>query len=184
MRNPIEFKECPDCKVVKPRSEYYKKLTSISFRCKICTNILSKKNAPKYIGKYTEYQNKWRREQYNTNPQYKEKVIERKEVFYKTNKETINNRRRERWANDPFCPARLCYRRKDVKNRTPSWINKKELLAIYANCPKGMEVDHIIPIKGLIDGRPVSGLHVPLNLQYLSKEMNRKKHCRISENDL
>lgn len=184
MRNAIELKECPECKVIKPRSEYYKKLTSISFRCKICTNILNKKNASKYFGKYKDYQNNWRKEQYATNPQYKEKVIDRKQAFYEANKNIINTSRRERWANDPFCPARLYYRRKDVKDRTPAWVSKKELLAIYANCPKGMEVDHIIPIKGLIDGRQVSGLHVPWNLQYLSKEMNRKKHCRISETDL
>jgi 5-methylcytosine-specific restriction endonuclease McrA len=71
-----------------------------------------------------------------------------------------------------------------VKNRTPSWVNKGELLEIYANCPKGSEVDHIIPLKGLIDGRPVTGLHVPWNLQYLTTSANRKKHNRISEKDI
>ena len=71
-----------------------------------------------------------------------------------------------------------------AKGRTPPWVSKEALLSIYANCPKGREVDHIIPIKGLIDGRRVCGLHVPWNLQYLTPTENRKKKNRISEKDI
>jgi 5-methylcytosine-specific restriction endonuclease McrA len=78
----------------------------------------------------------------------------------------------------------LHHRRKDVKGRTPSWVNKAELLEIYAKCPKGFHVDHIIPLKGLIDSRPVSGLHVPWNLQYLTPKANLKKHNQITESEL
>jgi len=37
------------------------------------------------------------------------------------------------------------------------------------------EVDHIIPIKG----KNVSGLHVPWNLQILTKSKNAKKRNRV-----
>jgi hypothetical protein len=181
---PLDFKYCSSCELTKARTEFYKKLNSVSFYCKICTIQRNKSNAPKYFGKYSEYQNEWRRKNYQSNPTYKTKVVEQKKSFYNANKDTLNANRRDRWAYDPFNPARLHYRRKDVKFRTPPWVNKAELLAFYAKCPSGMEVDHVIPLKGLIDGRAVSGLHVPWNLQYLTKEQNRKKHCRISELDL
>ena len=41
----------------------------------------------------------------------------------------------------------------------------------YDNCPKGMEVDHIIPL----NGKRVSGLHTICNLQYLTPSANRSK---------
>ena len=41
----------------------------------------------------------------------------------------------------------------------------------YDNCPKGMEVDHIIPL----NGKRVSGLHTIGNLQYLTPNANRSK---------
>lgn len=59
-------------------------------------------------------------------------------------------------------------------NAAPKWLTKEqiqEMQRIYENCPKGYEVDHIVPIQG----KNVKGLHVPWNLQCLSKEDNRKK---------
>lgn len=53
----------------------------------------------------------------------------------------------------------------------PNWVNLKQLAKIYADRPDGMEVDHIVPIAGKL----VSGLHVPWNLQYLSREDNAMK---------
>jgi len=177
-------KVCPSCGIDKPRSEYYKKLETISYRCKPCTLIKLKETAPQYFGKYSDYQNEWRRTKYTTEPAYRRKIVSQKAVSYALHKEEWNALRRERWQNDPSCPARLHYRRKDVKDRTPPWVSSKEMLAVYSKCQKGMHVDHIIPLKGLIDGRPVCGLHVPWNLQYLTPEENHKKYNRISESDI
>lgn len=51
---------------------------------------------------------------------------------------------------------------------------KKCITDMYLNCPKGYEVDHIIPIsKG--------GKHHPDNLQYLTVTENRKKYNKCLE---
>ena len=56
----------------------------------------------------------------------------------------------------------------------PKWITKeqlKEIETIYINRPKGYEIDHIIPLQS----KTVCGLHVPWNLQYLTKIENVRK---------
>jgi hypothetical protein len=63
------------------------------------------------------------------------------------------------------------YRAK-LRNQTPPDADRKAIKEFYENCPKGYEVDHIIPIsKG--------GLHTLDNLQYLTASENRKKSNKI-----
>lgn len=183
-KQPFITKVCPSCGVEKPRSDYYKKGDGVSFRCKPCTLVDTKSRAHRYFGKYAEYVNEWKRKKYKNEQDYVEKVSQQKKARYKIRKDEINAKRRERWLNDPHCPARKYFRRKDVKDRTPKWVDQNAILDFYALCPKGKHVDHIIPLKGLIDGRPVTGLHVPYNLQYLTPAENLKKRNRITENYL
>lgn len=177
-------KVCPVCKTDKPRSEYYKKADYVSHKCKDCTRADNRTRAPKYFGKYADYVNDWRRCKYASEADYREKIAAQKKACYDARNEEVNEKRRERWANDPDNPARKYYRRKDVKDKTPKWVDLNAILAITAKCPPGHEVDHIVPLRGLIDGRPVSGLHVPWNLQYLPIATNRKKGNRITEETL
>jgi hypothetical protein len=62
-------------------------------------------------------------------------------------------------------------RKATILQRLPSWADREKIREIYRDCPEGMHVDHIIPIKGKL----VSGLHVHTNLQYLTAEDNLKK---------
>lgn len=63
---------------------------------------------------------------------------------------------------------------------TPKWLNKEQkdqIKSIYANCPSGWHVDHIIPLKG----KEVKGLHVPWNLQYLPATDNINKSNKVCD---
>jgi len=54
-----------------------------------------------------------------------------------------------------------------------SWEERKLIGMFYKNCPNGYEVDHIHPIsKG--------GSHCLSNLQYLTKEENRRKSAKLN----
>lgn len=69
-------------------------------------------------------------------------------------------------------------RRAAKLKRLPSWADTKAIEDMYANCPPGYEVDHIIPLQGEL----VSGLHIATNLQYLSIEENRSKSNKFTPN--
>lgn len=70
-------------------------------------------------------------------------------------------------------------RKKHIKQATPKWADKKAVRKFYLDCPEGMTVDHIIPIKG----KKVCGLHVLENLQYLSASENSRKRIKFPMKD-
>lgn len=67
-----------------------------------------------------------------------------------------------------------------LRRATPPWVNQRALSAIYEACPRGMSVDHIIPLRG----KTVCGLHVPWNLKYLPGPENGAKANRFDEAQL
>lgn len=67
-------------------------------------------------------------------------------------------------------------RRAQMLQAKPKWADDKKLKEIYQNAKKlGLTVDHIIPLKHPL----VSGLHVPENLQLLSREDNTRKYNKF-----
>ena len=61
------------------------------------------------------------------------------------------------------------------QQRTPPWADLAAIKAFYEACPDDMVVDHVIPLRG----RTVSGLHVLINLQYLTPAANLAKGNRF-----
>jgi len=66
-------------------------------------------------------------------------------------------------------------RRASKLKATPSWSEKELIENFYNDVPKGMEVDHIIPLKNFL----ICGLHVLSNLQYLPRYENISKNNRF-----
>lgn len=69
-------------------------------------------------------------------------------------------------------------RKKLIKQATPLWADVTTIKKFYRNCPKGMHVDHILPLVG----KSVCGLHVIENLQYLDPASNLSKWTYVPEN--
>lgn len=102
-----------------------------------------------------------------------EKDKQTKKEWYLNNKEKSNKTSKEwRKNNKKRCVYHTSKRRSDLAQRTPKWVNLKEIKHFYDKCPDGYHVDHIIPL----NGKNVCGLHVLNNLQYLPALENLKKH--------
>lgn len=88
--------------------------------------------------------------------------------------------RRERYAKNPAPEIeRVRRRQRRIRGATP-WVGlpeRAEMEGLYRFCQifKGFEVDHILPL----NGKTVSGLHVPGNLQVLTVRANRQKGAKM-----
>lgn len=71
--------------------------------------------------------------------------------------------------------AKVAKRRASKLQATPLWVDILQLKQVYISCPKGMTVDHVIPLNNSI----VCGLHVPWNLQYLTRSDNSNKSNKL-----
>lgn len=80
-------------------------------------------------------------------------------------------------SNKAYSRAKAAKRRAAKLKRTPKWANLQAIQVIYANCPPGYHVDHIVPLRG----HNVSGLHVEYNLQYLPASQNMSKGNRMPQ---
>lgn len=106
----------------------------------------------------------------------KEKVLNRSYKRYIAKADILKSKRREYVKhNMPKVRALNAKRRADSILRTPKWADLEKIKQVYINCPKGMVVDHIVPLRG----KNVSGLHVHTNLQYLTPSENSHKGNRF-----
>lgn len=149
----MSSKTCTKCHVSKPSSEFYNK----RHQCKTCRRIIIASWQKRNPSKVSEYRIAYR--------EADRKRASRQSMSWDTNHPGQR-------------AARLAKYKAAKLQRTPRWLSEtqlKEIQSIYTNCPKGYEVDHIVPLQGNL----VSGLHVPWNLQYLKVRDNRVKYNKI-----
>ncbi len=112
----------------------------------------------------------------------KEHIDKIKKDSYERNKEHHLAQKREyRQANKGKINALVAARKQHIKERTPSWVGKEEMwlikeiydLASLRTKMTGRQwhVDHIVPLQG----RLVSGLHIPENMQVIPAIINITK---------
>lgn len=135
----------------------------------------------------------------------KDKISEQKREYYLKNKEKIksrniayntNNRatmskKEAEWRANNRGKVAANIRRYQISkmNRTPSWLtdfDKLKIQCIYSVAAmltrennESWEVDHVIPLQG----KKVSGLHVPNNLLFVRASENRAKNNRFEVNN-
>ena len=89
-------------------------------------------------------------------------------------KDRIDLRQVDKWTLPRLKRVNRAERGKEAE---PPWLTEKqkqEIKRIYRSRKEGEHVDHIVPI----NGKGVCGLHVPWNLQVITKEENIRKGNR------
>lgn len=157
------MKKCCICGNTKPLSEFNKHKNRKDGRqtaCKLC-------NKQYTINHYYKNQKEIANQRKEKYPKIREKRLQSGKNYYENNKSQAL--------------ARYAKRRAAKLQRTPNWLSKQHIQDIKILYERAYKikiftgeiwhVDHIIPLQG----RDVSGLHVPWNLQLLPAKENLSK---------
>jgi len=198
------MKVCTGCGEAKPKSEFIKRAKSkdgLGHRCKHCRQvqweIYKKSNSEKIKQYYIDNREAACKKSKLWRENNKERYANQMKNYYEKNKELLKQRtidwtkqnksrkkttdKRWRESNPEKYSASMKRYKVSKKNRTPSWLTSEQHdqiesfyeAAFAFRIFTGLEyhVDHIVPLQG----KTVSGLHVPANLQVLQSSDNLKK---------
>ena len=168
------MKQCTKCNVEKELKQFHKGRNPDGHRtwCKVCMSEYKKSYVSQNRDKILE-----RQRAYDL-----VKNVERKKYFqdwYLKNKQRLNALSKEYREKNPHVNAKKQAKREAAKKqRIPKWLTEVDferiqneyklaaLLTKLTNSP--WHVDHIVPLQGKL----VSGLHVPYNLRVLPAKEN------------
>lgn len=158
------MKICVICKIEKPLDCFTARKDAkdgLRGNCKDCANVRSKK----WVKENREKRREIRRNYYQTHKEFETSLNAK---WHKENGNITGH-----WAR--------------YKDRCPAWLSedqKADIVAFYKESERlsratgtRHDVDHIIPIGG--KRRMVSGLHVPWNLQVITKAENKSKFTKL-----
>ena len=161
-------KACTKCHNTKELDAFYRRKRTpdgCEAWCKVCRLEHNRKWHQANKDRHRELTQRW----YQDN---KEQHLENSKEWYAENKHrklATTNAREER-----------------CRSATPSWVRNADLQAVYFKAQQlteqtGIphEVDHIVPVTHDL----ICGLNVPVNLQILTREENRRKANRIDHLD-
>jgi len=198
----MQTKQCPKCGKHKPFLDFNKdkaRKDGLQFYCKLCRSQINPDKTREYDKQYRQNNREKLREyakQYRQNNREKvreygqrwneanrDKTRKNAQQYRQTNPDkSRESLRKWRQANINKRNALEAKRRAAKLQRTPAWLTKEQLdeietfytaaLAFRLFTGLTYHVDHIIPLQG----KNVSGLHVPWNLQVISATDNLKKY--------
>jgi len=171
-------KKCTKCKLDKDPAEFVVLSSHSSgrgYRCKECHRAVCREYAARNKDKAYLNASRWSKaNKERKNEQslaWKRRNPEKMKEYTQRNAGKRNSYTAKRWA------AKL--------QATPPWLNKEQLqeIASYYELAKELqwlseeplEVDHMTPLQG----KNISGLHVPWNLQILPRPLNRRKSAKL-----
>lgn len=185
------MKICNKCEINKPLTSFHKSRGT----CKVCRKELakiyySKSEVKKHRNErqkkwYSKVENKEKsiiyQKQYNAKSENKIAHSYTMEIYHSRPDIKVKRKKYEKEyyrVNKAFIKAKTAKRRASKLNATPKWLTNEhlqEIREIYKTCPEGYHVDHIVPLQG----KNVSGLHVPWNLRHLDATLNLKKGNKL-----
>lgn len=174
------MKTCTKCNTTQPLSMFHKGRNPNGHRtwCKVCMSVYKKQYRMNNLERINKVQKEYDAKKY---PERRTYYQER----YKAQKDRIAEQTRLWRLKNAHINAKKESKRRAAKlQRIPIWLTKddhwliEETYSLAALRTKMFgfpwHVDHVLPLQGKV----VSGLHVPLNLRVITGRENAVKHNR------